>query len=198
MRGNNYVYVGAVLAAVLLVSCASTFELSDGAKSRREQLTMAQAVGILDKYTKPAAHRGGLCMVGLTSGTQLDYSQPISTVGSVVHFTAFYAVSGGPHVEGSVAAGTGQVVKHYTIQRGKLTVDAGTVREIRLLEVNKYLQASCPNVKPGYAVVFKTGAGLPDQAEVAINTTNAAELDEVLAALTYLSPKARLAKGLGM
>ena len=187
-----------LLVAALTSGCASTFELSGDAKSLREQLTAARATSVLDKYVKSAVDRGGLCMIGVTQGTRLDDSQPITTTGSVVRFAAFYAVPGGSQVQGSVVAGTGQVVSRYHIRRGTLTTDARTIREIRLLEVNKYLQAACVGAKPGHLVVLKTEAGLPDQAEVAINTTSAAQLDELLAALTYFSPRARLVKGVGM
>jgi hypothetical protein len=39
---------------------------------------------------------------------------------------------------------------------------------------------------------------LPDQAQVSINATTPAELDSVLAMLTYFSPHARVVGGIGM
>jgi hypothetical protein len=47
-------------------------------------------------------------------------------------------------------------------------------------------------------VAVKTQQGLPDQSQISLNADSRAELDTLLATLTFLSPGARLVGGIGM
>jgi hypothetical protein len=73
-----------------------------------------------------------------------------------------------------------------------------TLREIRVLETKPQTLALCPNFKPGYLVALSPEQGLPDQAQISLNAANPAELDSILAMLTFFSPNAKLVSGVGM
>lgn len=122
---------------------------------------------------------------------------PLNINGSVIDFTAFYAEIDGVSVRG-VAAEMVSVDINYSSLKGRFSVDARTLKEIRILETNDNLRAYCPTFKAGYAVVLKPEKGLPDLAEITINVSRQFDLDTLLGVLSYLSPQARLVEGIGI
>jgi hypothetical protein len=163
------------LGYLALISCASNVGMSEHAKDLRSRMTLRQAESLLGGYARPSATRGGLCVMGEGTTTHLDYEAPVRVYDFVITFSAFYAA-----------------------QHGKFALDARDLREIRVLEGNPQLTMRCRNYKTGYVVVLKPQKGLPDQADVSINASSQADLDTILAALTTLSPQARLTGGFGM
>jgi hypothetical protein len=183
----------------LLAACASTVTLTGEAKSLRDRMTAPQAESLLNTFAHPDATHGGLCLVGVRVViTRLDYDKPVTVSGSVISFGARYAVLGGGSVNGNVAAGTGRVTVNYGAEHAILSVDTRTLTEIRVLETNPNLLGLCRHYKPGYVVAVKTQQGLPDQSQISLNADSRAELDTLLATLTFLSPRARLVGGIGM
>jgi hypothetical protein len=162
--------VSAVVYAAL-VSCAN-LELSQNAKELRSQMTLRQAESLLGGYVRPSATRGGLCVVGAGTMTHLDYESQVRVFEFVIKFSAFH----------------GQ-------QHGTFSVDARDLREIQVLEADPQIATRCRYYKTGYVVVLKPQQGLPDQSELSVNATSQADLDWILAALTALSPQARLTSG---
>ena len=112
--------------------------------------------------------------------------------------SGYFAKLSGASVQGNVAAGTGRVTVAYSKSHGNASIDVKTLTEIRVLETKPQTLALCPNFKPGYLVALKGDHGLPDQAQLSINATSPAELDSILAMLTYLAPQAHLVAGVGM
>jgi hypothetical protein len=101
-------------------------------------------------------------------------------------------------VQGNVAAGTGRVGITYKGSQGTSAIDVRTLREIRVLETKPQTLALCPNFKPGYLVALTAERGLPDQAQISLNAASAAELDSILAMLSFFSPSPKLVSGVGM
>ncbi len=183
----------------LLAACASTVTLTGEAKSLRDRMTAPQAESLLNTFSHPDDTHGGLCLLGVRVAiTGLDYAKPVTVSGPVISFGAQYAVLAGGSVSGNVAAGTGRVTVNYGAAHGILSVDTRTLKEIRVLETNPNLLGLCRHYKPGYVVALKAEQGLPDQAQVTLNADSRAELDTLLATLTFLSPGARLVGGIGM
>jgi hypothetical protein len=183
----------------VLISCASTVQLSAAAKAERDRMTPQQAEQLLAKYARPDASRGGLCLIGIRALlTQLEDNSLVDVSGSVISFDAYFAKLSGASVRGNVAAGTGQVSVAYSASHGSASVDMKTLREIRILETKPQTLALCPHFKPGYLVAVTGDHSLPDQAQISINATSPAELDSVLAMLTYFSPHANVVGGIGM
>ena len=71
----------------------------------------------------------------------------------------------------------------------------GYVFAIKLVRLSR---THCPQVRSGYLVVFKSNASLPDGAELSFNVSQQNDLDTLMAALSYLSPNAKLVEGAGM
>lgn len=187
------------LVYILLAGCASSFKLTNNAELMRNQMSQPEAEKLLASFVKPNNSRGGLCLVGIhTSLTRLNYDFPVTVAGTMIDFSAFYASPGGTSVQGNITSGTGQVSLGYRAEEGRFSVDARTLHEVRILNVNRVLLALCHNFKPGFMVVLKPSKNFPDQAEIGINATSQDEIDSILAVLTYLSPKARLVTGVGM
>jgi hypothetical protein len=198
MRYINREFAALVLCG-LLTACASTVTLTGEAKSLRDRMTAPQAESLLNTFAHPDAAHGGVCLLGVRLViTGLDYAKPVTVSGPVISFGAQYAVLAGASVDGNVAAGTGRVTVKYGAAHGILSVDTRTLKEIRVLETNPNLLGLCRHYKPGYAVALKAEQGLPDQSQIALNADSRAELDTLLATLTFLSPGARLVGGIGM
>jgi hypothetical protein len=191
--------VAVSLIGVALASCATTAHLSTDANLLRDRMTPPQAESLLAMYSRPDATHGGLCLIGIRiSLTKLDYSKLVDISGSVINFHAYYAAISNISVQGNVAAGTGRVGIAYKESQGASAIDVRTLREIRVLETKPQTLALCPNFKPGYLVALTTERGLPDQAQISLNAANSAELDSILAMLTFFSPNAKLVSGVGM
>jgi hypothetical protein len=187
------------LIGVALASCATTAHLSTDAKLLRDRMTPQQAESLLATYSKPDSAHGGLCLIGIRFAiTKLDYSKLVEISGSVINFQAYYAAISNISVQGNVAAGTGRVGVAYKESQRVSAVDVRTLREIRVLESKPQTLALCPNFRPGYLVALSPEQGLPDQAQISLNAANTAELDSILAMLTFFSPNAKLVSGVGM
>jgi hypothetical protein len=157
-----------------LMSCASTFHMSEHAKDLRTRMTLREAESLLAQYARPSAARGGLCMTGDGAMAQLDSEAPVRVSDFVIKFSAFHAT-----------------------RDGQFTLDARDLKEIRVLEADPRVSTRCRNYKPGYAIILKPNKRLPDKVEVSINASSQSELDTILAALTTMSPRARLTAGYG-
>lgn len=194
----NKTSLAALCLGLALAGCASSVELSNDALMQRSRMTQQQAESQLAAFARATPTHGGLCLLGAhVVLTRLDPAAPVSVVGSSIRFTGRYAELAGADVAGNVAAGTGQVAVNYTAVTAASSVDAGRLTEIRVLQTNPNTEALC-RFKPGYIVALKTGAGLPDQAQISFNAGSQAELDSLLATLSFLSPHAKLVSGLGM
>lgn len=188
-----------LLLVALVISCASTFELTRDAKMLRNQMTQSKAEELLKIYIQPTSTRGGICLIGQnTLLTRLNYEIPPVVSEAKIHFTGSYAVLRGASTRGDILSGTRQVRLGYTARQAKSSVDTRTLKEIRVLETNDALLGVCKRFKPGYVVVLKPEKGLPDQGEITFNATNQIELGTILAVLSFMSPQARLVAGVGM
>ncbi len=150
------------------------------------EMTLESADAVLNKYVTANESRGGLCLIGFNPGATLDYGQPVSVREGKIEFVGRF---GKPHLLGKALVGTLDV----EVESKTTVVDARALKKLRVISkrvVN--LQTWCPNVRPQYLVVLYPKDSLPSDAEVSINVNTREELDEVLGALTYLSPKARI------
>lgn len=162
-------------------------------------MTPQQAESLLKIYAMQGADHGGLCLIGVRiTLTHLDYGSPVGISGPVVNFDGYFARLAGASVAGNVAGGTGQVSVGYQAVHQSASVDVSRLKEIRVLGSNANNLAFCPHFKPGYLVALTGERALPDQAQISINATSPAQLDSILAMLTYFSPNARVVGGVGM
>lgn len=168
-----------LIAVALLGGCAASAQLSNAALELKSNMTVQRADEILGSYLAANARRGGACLVGISPGASLDYEQPVTIRDGTIRFT-------------------GRIAKTSGSETKTVSLDARSLHEIRLLDRNlERLKPWCPNIRPGFLVVLKSDA-LPDASEFSFNLATADEVDRTLAALTYLSPKARLVGGIGM
>lgn len=161
-------------------------------------MTDDKAHAILETYVKPTADRGGICWYeGGLRGSGIDTKDPVQVSGSRITLTALYSMGAGIGTQGSFSGKDFAVVQKYTINRGRVTVDAKDLREIRVFETdaNERVRVWCPSVKPGFFVVFRPKKPLPNLAGLAFNARGTADIDTILAALTYLSSDAKLISG---
>lgn len=188
------------IAVFTLASCASTVELSNAARSQRDQMTLQHASALAEQYAKTSATSGGLCMVGQNPRwTHVDDRTPVTVTGPMMEFTGTFARLSESYISKKVRGVTGLVAISDDEDRAKYAVDLRTLSEIRLLEAKPgQFSGICPAYKVGWVVVMKPEGGLPDGADISFNVTNQADLDTVLATLTYFSPKARVVGGLGL
>ncbi len=187
----------AISLVIVLSGCAAPARLSEDAAALRATMTAGEASRILSTYVMADESRGGLCLIGFNPGATLDYSAEISVRGSTILFTGLFGE--GQFFGKTFLPDTQVEALKPKVEAKEVRVDASGLREIRVLSRNvENTKTWCPNVKPSYLVVMKPHDGLPADAELAINVARTAELDRLLAALTHLSPGARLVGGTGM
>ena len=173
--------IRSVLLLVLVSICISVSNADPVS-----DMTPERADAVLDKYINSSESRGGLCLVGFNPGATLDYGQPVSVTDAKIEFVGKF---GKPHLLGKALVGTLDV----ETESKRTVVDARQLKKIRILDKRvENLRTWCPNVQPRYLVVLYPIDSLPSDAEISINVSSRDELDELLGALTYLSPKAKL------
>jgi hypothetical protein len=180
-----------ILVISLLAACATTYQLSGNVLAMRNSMTAERADSILAKYASKQGNRAGMCVIGISSDTSL-VGNDIKVAGARINFSMNYPISGGTEAQG------GRVILKTRVTSGPAEVDVSKLKQIRLVEVNDSLKLYCSSIRMGTMVGLKTQKSLPDSAEVAFNTTTTAELEELLAAVTYLSPETGIKSGLGM
>ncbi len=174
----------------LLASICCYQSVADPAPERvalRADMTAEQADAVLKKYIQPAENRGGLCLIGFNPGASLDYDSGASANDAKIEFTGFF---GKPLLFGKTLT-----VGDFKIESELKTfvVDTKRLKKIRIISKRvENTRLWCPNVQPNFLVVLYPYDKLPSDAELSINVSGRDELDELLAALTWLSPKARL------
>ena len=167
-----------LVVAVLVVSMAHADPASE--------MTLETADAVLNKYVTSNEDRGGLCLIGFNPGATLDYGQPVTVSDGNIGFVGRF---GKPHLLGKALVGALDV----EVESKSMVVDVRTLKKIRVISKRvENLHTWCPNVRPQYLVVMYPKKSLPSDAEVSINVNTRDELDEVLGALTFLSPKARI------
>lgn len=190
---------GAILMCASLAACASTLHLSQSARIERESMTPQKAEHLLETYAQSDAEHGGLCLIGSqVTLTHLNDAVPVRVSGPVIHFDADFARMAGASVHGDVTAGWGSVSVGYQASRQNASVDVSDLKEIRVLDTNDIYLGLCRHFRPGYVVALSGRRGLPDHAQISINAESPAQLDSILAMLTYFSPDARVVSGMGM
>lgn len=147
----------------------------------------ARADAVLNKYITADENRGGLCLIGFNPGATLHYGYAASASDAKIEFVGKF---GKPLLFGKALTLDGIKIESET---RRVTVDAKQLKAIKIIGKRvQNLRKWCPNVNPDFLVVLKPIDSLPSDAEVAINVNARDELDELMAALTYLSPDARI------
>lgn len=173
-----------IISALLLMLVTIWPAVSDAGPA--PEMTPEQADAVLNKYITPNDNRGGLCLIGFNPGATLDYGQPASATNAKIEFVGKF---GKPLLFGKALVGTGE----GEVQTQRTVVDAKQLKKIRIINKRvENLRTWCPNVKPQYLVVLYPKDSLPSDAEISINVNSSNELDELVDALKYLSPNARL------
>jgi hypothetical protein len=190
--------ISAVLVSASLVSCASSMGLTQAAKTERDGMTPRQAEQLLAKYAGPDNGHGGVCLLGARALTGLDGTRPISVSGSVISFSGNFTSLAGARATGNAAGGTGAVEVGYQVSAGSASLDMRKLKLIRVRDSNPMLLGFCPKFKPGYLVGLKSDPELPDHTELLINAESPADLDAILAMLTYFAPQVRVVSGMGL
>lgn len=200
MSNPSYLALGLVFA---LVGCASTYEMSKAAWDYRSSLTEAKALEVVAQNIARTRKQAGVCAA--TTTTVLATADFPQLVGTDLVFTSYYAKATGMS---SSPAGVGMITTTTTYgptQAGKWKLDLKDLNVIRVVdEVEPW---GCPRGSTGKVVVISmSGIGeyaTDDKNKMAkakaINVNVSLEnLDRFLAALSFLSPKAKLLHGAGL
>lgn len=189
--------IGILLVAAALAGCAGAYTPSENARALRTGMSAEQASRIIADSVGGANQAWGACLIGFNPGAVLNYSEPVTVQGATITFSG--RVGKGQILGKTLLPDTQIEALRPQFEERTMTVNAASLKELRILsERVQNLQTWCPNVRAGYVVVLKPEAGLPADAEFCINVKTSRELDSLVAALTYLSPDARLVGGAGM
>lgn len=196
MKRLGWLFVMPLCAA--LAGCASTYQLSRAARNERDSMTLRQAEQLLKAYATSDADHGGLCLIGSQVTLTRLNDDSIKVSGPVIHFNGDFAHMAGASVHGDTVPGAGSVDIAYQASRQDASLDVRELTKIRILDTNGIYLGLCPKFKPGYLVTLTGQRGFPDHAELSINAESPAQLDSVLAMLSYFSPNVRVISGMGM
>ena len=186
-------WLAVLLGFTILYGCASSMTPSSAILVHRADMTPAKADLVLNKYLTATPDRGGLCLMGFNPGAKLDYTAGTSAEDGQITFNGLF---GKGHILGKALP---LKDKPYGSENKTITINAKALREVRVISENvDRLRQFCPNLMPSYLVVIKPKAGMPADSEASINVNSDAELNELVAVLTWLSPDARMVGGVGI
>lgn len=158
-------------------------------------LTEADAITIVEKYSRKSAERGGLCLIGIRSETKIEPSQPVIVEGSKIKFIGYYAkLTGISSISPTILLGPlpGTVTLDYKAKLRNSEVDVTKLKRLQVFKRIRGLKSHCTTAKGDYLVGLTPKEKLPDAAELLMDVRNDAEVDELLPALKYFSPKAKV------
>lgn len=170
-----------ILAAVIaLAGCASGYRFSAAAENYRSSLNESQALTAVHEYVKRADDQAGLC----SALTNAPYPRPaklLTVKDALLMFEGTFETRGEQF-------------------KGIFRVNLRDLVRIRVLD--DYGAAGCPVYSPkGYMVMIDDrgiGNVSEGRANAAIIHVSGKNLDNLMAALSKLSPNAHLMRGVGM
>ena len=197
MRPSIVFCLPALSLGLFLLGCAGV-ELSPRTLELRSRMTEDDALAVLKKYTGPRPDRAHMCLFQMINGTGIDPNEPVELSGTKLSFTARWGVPIGTEYQQSGRDTV--VVTKYKPMRSRFTVDVRGARQIRVWKSNakgtaEVLNTWCPGAQPGHFVLFRAQQELPNAMAPTYHVTTDAGLDELLAALTRLSPSAEIRQG---
>lgn len=176
------------LLSITLAGCASTYTLSPDAKNYRASLTDATAVATVKRDVEPAADQAGVCASG--QDIALQKATLVDVTSNDIVYKGQYEVMTGTSA-GPTMGGSPTVDIHYRIYNGQWSMNFRQLAKIRVKTEEKGY--SCKNSKNGYLLML-----YPKNGKVLEVNVSKAKLGHLVAALSYLSPRAELVEGLGL
>jgi hypothetical protein len=186
-----------VLCAAL-AGCAHHYALSESAQTYRASLDDTQALDVVGQNVARNSRQAGLC--GSNTNRPANPAERAAVEGSDLVFDSYYEVMTGVHSSSNVAMGNVTTSIGTDRAKGRFRIDLRNISKIRVLDesldgfgcMDRPLRGVLVQLTvPG---VGDPAAERPNDAFVNISDQN---LDHFLAALTRLSPDARLLQGAG-
>lgn len=188
-------YMTAALLGLTAAACAPTLTLSPSATALRDQMTMEKASAVIKKYVRPDS-ACAVNYIATTVPTMVDADRPLGVSGTVVDFWVRYGVAVKNQVTGSVAGGTGKLQTTFAVDHRRQAIDMKSVNRavVYTRKEKSYAPIGCSHMAPGYLVAIRSATTTLPLADFTVHVASAAELDDLLAALTYLAPGISLIK----
>jgi hypothetical protein len=156
-------------------------------------MTPERARSIVSGFTSANSGHGMPCLIGIGPATRLEPGQPVTVEKSQIRFAGYYgkySLADTVHARPLSSVDIQKLLNDGTIE--KSTVDLAGLKKIRMIRVNAAVRSLCSGVQSGHLVVLQPKNKLPKSAELVLNAASPEELDKLLAALKYFSPKAKL------
>lgn len=184
-----------LVCALLLVGCASSYKLSDDGLKFRNSLTDARALSEVQKYASKSAAQAGVCAAH--TNDQFMQANPVAVKEGFLVFNSFIKVMTGVSTS---SVGVGMATTISSDHRPAVfRMDLKKLDKIRVFGETKGL--CVPAAASGYVVMIDT-KGVADSAKAEANAVminvSKGNVDNLVAALSFLSPNARLIEGAGL
>ena len=170
-----------LIFALILSGCgATTYKLTKNSMSIKQGMTAKKAANIVLKYSKRTSNHTRLCIVDLSMKPKGNLSElhPLSVFALTLNFRVDMYPS---------------LLKERTVSKKMYSLNLKDISQIEVSATQPQHDKWCENVKQGYFLaVISDGLELPSKGTLLFNVVNQREIDELLAAITYLSPRATL------
>ena len=187
---------------VFLFGCASSYELSKETLDYRSSLNDQKALDIVKQNIVKSADQEGLCSAKTHSVQDVETRLP-AVEGTNLLFTSKYGVSKGMSTS-RVGVGQMKITTLVEMHDGRYKVDLKNLNKIRIMDDSTGW--GCGPVpghivlidEPGVADIMVPKEGQlikPTVVEINVAPKN---LDRFVAALSYLSPNAKIIHGTGL
>ena len=186
-----------LLILSFLTGCAaSAYNLSGEALKFRASLTDTEALNVVKKMTEKNNDQAGVCSAH--TNEQFQPAEPVTVKDPNLVFNSFYKATTG--VSSAVGSGSVTTTMSYQMRKGEFQTNLRNLNKIRVLAGVR--GSGCAGAPQSGYIVMIDNAGVGDVAEgranaVMINVSTK-NLDQLLAALTLLSPNARVIQGSGL
>lgn len=188
--------------AIFFTGCASAYELSKEALANRAAMSEAQALAVVKQNIPASGEQKGVC----SAHTFYQFAAVKSPrlEGSNLVITSYYAESKG--VYSTPGGARGSIVVHSVqgeTKEGQWKVDLKNISKIRVLDNADAW--GCGRAKGHIVMIGESGVGegpnkdgTPAKASNIMMNVSPGNLDRLVAALSVLSPGAKLLHGAGL
>ncbi|MDC0598632.1 hypothetical protein OAP18_02165 [Gammaproteobacteria bacterium] len=194
MKKFNSTAILSSFSLALLTSCASPYQITDNSRTILQSLDSESAPTMLLSHLRKTDTGGGFCIGGLSmrSGYKTHEQLTLDNDGTL-HFIADY-ISGSHYTGATLISGPVRTpVIEYDWDAGEFAFDLTDITSIRVKNTSgSFYDTFCQEYVQG-KLVMALGE---DDLSFYINVQEA-DLDEVIASLTFFADDAKLKEGLG-
>lgn len=175
----------------LLYGCASSYTPSENFTKLKTSMTREKALTIISSNIAASSNYKGLCR-SFHEGNPFPDAESAKMEGSIIVYSSWETKDWGTaRLTGNIKDGTSSLDVYRNFKKATFRIDISKLKTIRILKDDKG-GFQCSNSKDAYLVILRKEM----KEEVAVEL-GPQHLESFIAAVSYMSPNAKIISGFG-